>query len=153
MDNKYLSWAAAGEGYQPTARAGAEICKPPRHDRRRDRNRQNGDVANSGWRDSLKLASRCFLSDVKGDLSGLGFARKRRRINCIRRFRIGPQRIGFDSISPTLLALSHSGILFGEQGHPVRTTVTEMGPLLLSRLMDLERGAGRYSEHRVPCGR
>jgi uncharacterized protein len=27
--------------------------------------------------------------------------------------------------------------LFGEQGHPVRTTVSEMGPLLLSRLMDL----------------
>lgn len=27
--------------------------------------------------------------------------------------------------------------LFGEQGHPVRTTVSEMGPLLLSRLMEL----------------
>ena len=27
--------------------------------------------------------------------------------------------------------------LFGEQGHPIRTTVSEMGPLLLSRLMDL----------------
>ena len=27
--------------------------------------------------------------------------------------------------------------LFGEQGHPIRTTVCEMGPLLLSRLMDL----------------
>jgi len=27
--------------------------------------------------------------------------------------------------------------LFGEQGHPIRTTISEMGPLLLSRLMDL----------------
>ncbi|MGS0014493.1 helicase HerA-like domain-containing protein, partial [Escherichia coli] len=27
--------------------------------------------------------------------------------------------------------------LYGEQGHPIRTTITEMGPLLLSRLMDL----------------
>src|SRR5690606_7346047 len=27
--------------------------------------------------------------------------------------------------------------IFGEQGHPIRTTVAEMGPLLLSRLMDL----------------
>src|SRR5262249_56846534 len=27
--------------------------------------------------------------------------------------------------------------LFGEQGHPVRATISEVGPLLLSRLMDL----------------
>src|SRR5262249_57803807 len=27
--------------------------------------------------------------------------------------------------------------LFGEQGHPIRATISEMGPLLLSRLMDL----------------
>ena len=27
--------------------------------------------------------------------------------------------------------------LFGEQGHPIRATVSEMGPLLLSRLLDL----------------
>ena len=27
--------------------------------------------------------------------------------------------------------------VFGEQGHPVRATVSEMGPLLLSRMMDL----------------
>src|SRR5690606_18625092 len=26
---------------------------------------------------------------------------------------------------------------FGEQGHPIRTTISEMGPLLLSRLLDL----------------
>jgi len=27
--------------------------------------------------------------------------------------------------------------LYGEQGHPVRTTISEMGPLLLSRLLEL----------------
>src|SRR5690606_35094830 len=27
--------------------------------------------------------------------------------------------------------------VFGEQGHPVRTTISEMGPLLLARLLDL----------------
>ncbi len=27
--------------------------------------------------------------------------------------------------------------LYGEQGHPIRTTVSEMGPLLLSRLLEL----------------
>ncbi len=27
--------------------------------------------------------------------------------------------------------------LFGKQGHPVRTTISEMGPLLLSRILDL----------------
>ncbi|HBT35234.1 MAG TPA: ATP-binding protein, partial [Hyphomonas sp.] len=27
--------------------------------------------------------------------------------------------------------------VFGEKGHPIRTTISEMGPLLLSRLMDL----------------
>ncbi len=27
--------------------------------------------------------------------------------------------------------------LFGEQGHPIRATVTEMGPLLLTRMLDL----------------
>ena len=40
--------------------------------------------------------------------------------------------------------------LFGEQGHPVRATISEMGPLLLSRLMDLNDVAGRRAQHRVP---
>src|SRR3546814_3052724 len=38
--------------------------------------------------------------------------------------------------------------LFGEQGHPIRTTISEMGPLLLARLMDLnEVQEGRSEEH------
>jgi uncharacterized protein len=39
-------------------------------------------------------------------------------------------------MSPTV-SPQCSGIIFGEQGHPVRATISEMGPLLLARLMDL----------------
>ena len=40
--------------------------------------------------------------------------------------------------------------LFGQQGHPVRTTVTEMGPLLLARMMELSERAGGGAQHRLP---
>ena len=43
--------------------------------------------------------------------------------------------------------------LYGEQGHPIRTTISEMGPLLLARLLDLERYAGRRPAHRLPLRR
>ena len=39
--------------------------------------------------------------------------------------------------------------LFGEQGHPIRATVSEMGPLLLSRLMDLTEAQEGVHEHRL----
>lgn len=72
-----------------------------------------------------------FCADVKGDLSGLAvegvskdFLEKRAKT------------IEFDDYSyeafPTIF-----WDLYGEQGHPIRTTVSEMGPLLLSRLMNL----------------
>jgi uncharacterized protein len=71
-----------------------------------------------------------FCADVKGDLSGIGakgapkdFLDKRAR------------DIGFDDFSyqkfPTIF-----WDLFGERGHRMRATLTEMGPLLLSRMMD-----------------
>ncbi len=40
--------------------------------------------------------------------------------------------------------------LFGEQGHPIRATISEMGPLLLSRLHGPQRGAGGRAQHRLP---
>ena len=40
--------------------------------------------------------------------------------------------------------------VFGEQGHPVRATISEMGPLLLSRHDGSQRRAGRRAQHRVP---
>ena len=75
-----------------------------------------------------------FLSDVKGDLSGLaksGSADFKLHDPFMKR----AATIGFD--------LQYSAFpvafwdLFGEQGHPIRTTVAEMGPLLLSNLMGL----------------
>jgi uncharacterized protein len=71
-----------------------------------------------------------FAADIKGDLSGLAgpgagqdFIMKR----C--------QEIGIDYQPDEFPAVFWD--LFGEQGHPIRATVSEMGPLLLSRLLDL----------------
>ena len=73
----------------------------------------------------------CFMADMKGDLSGIsqtgkmnGFIEKR----CAEFGIADPQFAGcpvrfFD--------------VFGEQGHPMRTTVSNMGPQLLARLLDL----------------
>ena len=71
-----------------------------------------------------------FCADVKSDLSGLAEAgtpkpwieERAKEIGYKSEFR-GYPVIFWD--------------LFGEQGHPIRSTVFEMGPLLLSRLMDL----------------
>jgi hypothetical protein len=40
--------------------------------------------------------------------------------------------------------------LFGEQGHPIRTTIAEMGPLLLSRLLQLNEVQEGRAQHPVP---
>ena len=76
-----------------------------------------------------------FLSDVKGDLSGLaasGSAEFKLHGAFIKRAaQIGFADYRYESFPVTFWDL------FGEQGHPVRTTVAEMGPLLLSRLMGL----------------
>jgi DNA helicase HerA-like ATPase len=76
-----------------------------------------------------------FVADVKGDLAGLsmpGSATSKMHSA----FAARAQDIGYAGWQyrdcPVQL-----WDLFGEQGHPVRTTVTEMGPLLLARLMNL----------------
>ena len=76
-----------------------------------------------------------FLSDVKGDLSGLAKAGTETQ-KLHEAFQDRAQRIGFSDYSYAACPVTFWD-LFGQQGHPVRTTVTEMGPLLLSRLMDL----------------
>ena len=77
----------------------------------------------------------CFVADVKGDLSGLGMAgsptSKIHSIFAQRASEIGMMDWTYHD-SPVQF-----WDLFGEQGHPIRTTVSEMGPLLLSRLMNL----------------
>ena len=72
--------------------------------------------------------------DVKGDLSGLAVAGSRDH----------PLHGAFEERAATIgLDLSYAAFpvtfwdVFGERGHPVRTTVAEMGPLLLSRLLGL----------------
>ncbi len=75
-----------------------------------------------------------FLSDVKGDLSGLAAAGsadfKLHDAFTKRAATIGLD-LKYDAFPVTFWDL------FGEQGHPIRATVAEMGPLLLSRLMEL----------------
>lgn len=76
-----------------------------------------------------------FVADVKGDLAGLAMAgspqSKTHEIFAARAAEIGQQDWAYKD-NP-----SQFWDLFGEQGHPVRTTVSEIGPLLLARLMDL----------------
>jgi DNA helicase HerA-like ATPase len=76
-----------------------------------------------------------FVADVKGDLSGIAM----------------PGSPGFKHAKTLEARARELGIsdfayagnpvifwdLYGEQGHPIRTTVSEMGPLLLARLLDL----------------
>ena len=73
----------------------------------------------------------CFMADMKGDLSGIsqtgqmsGFIEKR----CAEFGIENPQFHG----SPVCFY-----DVFGEQGHPMRTTISNMGPELMSRLMEL----------------
>ena len=76
-----------------------------------------------------------ILSDVKGDLSGLaksGTETHKLHVPFTKR----AAKIGFDDFAYHACPVTFWD-LFGEQGHPVRTTVSEMGPLLLARLLDL----------------
>jgi DNA helicase HerA-like ATPase len=77
----------------------------------------------------------CFVADVKGDLSGLAMAGSpASKLHDI--FAGRAKEIAFDGWSYSDNPVQFWD-LFGEQGHPIRTTISEMGPLLLSRLMDL----------------
>ncbi len=76
-----------------------------------------------------------FLSDVKGDLSGL--AKPGTSTHKLHQpFMDRNAKIGFDNFDYDTFPVNFWD-LFGEQGHPVRTTVSEMGPLLLARLLEL----------------
>ncbi len=76
-----------------------------------------------------------FLSDVKGDLSGLAAAGSE-TFKLHEAFTSRAEKIGFDDYVYEKFPVLFWD-LFGEQGHPIRTTVSDMGPLLLSRLMEL----------------
>ncbi len=72
-----------------------------------------------------------FLADVKGDLSGLSQAG-----TASTKLLERAEKLGMEGYAPEAAPVVFWD-LFGEQGHPIRTTVSEMGPLLLARLLDL----------------
>ena len=76
-----------------------------------------------------------FLADVKGDLSGIAMPGSPTFKHAAkleeRAAELGMADYAY-SDNPAIF-----WDLYGEQGHPIRTTVSEMGPLLLSRLLDL----------------
>lgn len=76
-----------------------------------------------------------FLSDVKGDLAGLAQAGNAAG-KLHEAFTSRAQTIGFTGFAYAACPVTFWD-LYGQKGHPVRTTVTEMGPLLLSRLLEL----------------
>lgn len=73
----------------------------------------------------------CFMSDIKGDLSGISKsggnnAKVEERLQLL-----GMPDRPFEDFPVTFWDT------FGEQGHPVRATVSDMGPLLLARMLEL----------------
>ncbi len=72
-----------------------------------------------------------FMADVKGDLAGLSQTGARND-------KIGDRltRLGIEDWQPTSFPVTFWDVK-GAQGHPMRTTISEMGPVLLSRLLNL----------------
>ncbi|MEH6950148.1 helicase HerA-like C-terminal domain-containing protein [Nitrobacter sp. NHB1] len=71
-----------------------------------------------------------FAADIKGDLSGISEPGEAKD-SILKRAKDMGLAFQPDQFSTIFWDV------FGEQGHPVRATVSEMGPLLLSRMMDL----------------
>ena len=72
-----------------------------------------------------------FMADVKGDLSGIAKPGQENPKIKERLKQLEIEEFQFSGF-PTVF-----WDIYGQQGHPVRTTVSEMGPLLLSRLLNL----------------
>jgi uncharacterized protein len=73
----------------------------------------------------------CFMTDIKGDLSGVS---KTGVLN--ERIASRVEKMGLDGYENRAFPVVFYDV-FGQQGHPMRTTISEMGPLLLSRLLNL----------------
>ena len=78
-----------------------------------------------------RLGVPVFAADIKGDLSGIAMAGTPQDFLLKRAKEIGFDDYTFEA-SPTIF-----WDLFGRQGHPIRATISEMGPLLLSRILNL----------------
>jgi len=75
-----------------------------------------------------------FLADVKGDLAGMGEAGGGNRKVSERVSEMGLEAEEGFAYAPSPVTFWD---ILGEQGHPVRTTISDMGPLLLARLLGL----------------
>jgi len=73
----------------------------------------------------------CFMADMKGDLSGISQVGKMSGFIEKRLPEFGIENPEFQACPVRFYDV------FGEQGHPMRATVSQMGPQLLSRLMQL----------------
>src|SRR5437868_6222822 len=71
-----------------------------------------------------------FAADIKGDLSGIA-ARGEAKPDFVQR----AKNMGFDYEPDEFPVIFWD--VFGEQGHPIRATIFEMGPLLISRMLSL----------------
>src|SRR5262245_13722442 len=72
-----------------------------------------------------------FLADVKGDLGGLAKPGRKTAALAERLAKLGQGEPSWDACPVVLWDV------WGEQGHPVRATVSDLGPLLLARLLNL----------------
>jgi DNA helicase HerA-like ATPase len=72
-----------------------------------------------------------FMADVKGDFSGISQPGKSNPKIAERVATLGLKDFRFTAFPVTFWDI------FGEQGHPIRATLSEMGPLLLSRILNL----------------
>ncbi|MGI5847300.1 MAG: helicase HerA-like domain-containing protein [Candidatus Cryptobacteroides sp.] len=73
----------------------------------------------------------CFMADMKGDLSGISEAGKLNGFIEKRMTEFGIENPQFQSCPVRFFDV------FGEQGHPMRCTISEMGPQLLTRIFGL----------------
>jgi DNA helicase HerA-like ATPase len=78
-----------------------------------------------------RIGTSVFMADVKGDLSGISQAGTASPKLGQRLADLGLPEPAWGG-SPTTL-----WDIFGEQGHPIRATVSDLGPLLLARMLDL----------------
>ena len=73
----------------------------------------------------------CFMADMKGDLSGISQVGKLSGFIEKRMPEFGVENPEFQACPVRFFDV------FGEQGHPMRATISQMGPMLLSRLLQL----------------
>jgi len=78
-----------------------------------------------------RLGVPVFMADVKGDVAGLAIAGE-----ATEKVRERAARVGVEAYAPEASPVVFWDV-YGTAGHPVRTTVSEMGPSLLGRILEL----------------